>query len=278
LPSGYELQTADRADGHWWVLGNERAGQHGGAPTRLWIFDAEWQLVGEVQGLLPAQPYEMGPIYPVWHPDGRRLAVKRVEYSTPAGAHGAQRARLSVGVVTPDNLEFRPLHVWDGVRYPELVSHLAWTGDRLVVSYAVGDGDRVDELDPRTGAVREVLTEHGRAVPGDCIWDLLPSPDGRLVALNRLGYARQSGVSVLDVLSGDCSEITSEAGQAYYYHLPVEWEAPRVLRFMRRAEDGTFEYYRLFLPERLLPRASGRPMSTTTRGGRPGLSTRMARE
>ena len=219
---------------------------NGADAARVWILDTQWQMIGEVKPPLRARQ-EPRQIVALWDGRGERLLVSVMVDDRPPYAH-------YVGVVAPPDVTL----TWIASEFRDM-SDFGWLPDgdrRAFVLARDGQWQTLMIADPEDGKA----TSHRVAKCDEriALWDVLASPDGTRAAFERVGDSRdhtlQLGVLLLDLLTGEVGEITSEDTKRYV-HQPWKWESPVSLLFTRRTDGPYPEVWRA----RLRPRAASTP-------------------
>lgn len=210
------------------------------ASNAIWLCDRDGEALGKVdlQWLEPdGEILEAGT---VWDDSGRRLA-----------AWVSTESRTHLGLIDTSLYAFDSLvcvddvHQW-GVGPPILL----WRNDELIFCYEAEAGaSRLENV------VLRVATLSGKAerVLREERWDpsrrpmhiAVLSPDRRYLLFDRVFSPKLiaaggtcAGIWLLDLESGECTELTYENAGRYEHHVP-RWEGPNTFLFVRHDQGPT---------------------------------------
>ena len=230
LPAGYGFGSVTRGQNSYAAAGGPLDEDGNIARPAVFLFDLAWHQIGKVSGLdFPSGTWWA---WSAWDSGGRKLGII---------FHDRGRSwREVVGVVEPPSLRFRVLFrdVYSGD-----IRGLAWAGSGLVLAYS----NRLVLVDIASGAKRDLYADPSVPAPRHGhIWSVLGSPHGSYIAFARMPVpmsGSQSGLWMVDVTSGKCSEVTYER-LGWYHHDLLYWDSPKTLLFSRKTDFG--RYYSIY--------------------------------
>lgn len=242
LPSGYFV--SDVADGahHYAVLGARARAGESAVDGKVWLFNKQWKLLGQVQGMpfSQEQSFFMG-----WLHEGQTLGIVVSEIKRPD-------ENLRIGKVDLNTLQWREIQRLDGLSEVAW----AWLKNDLILSFMEvrPQQNKVVAIDFKTHQLRTFFSESSQPLANRPFDTMEESPDKTRVALGRGNPFKNhsSGIWLLDMKSGAFGPLTSESRTPYYHLMPI-WRDNRTLQFFRRelgVKGYNWNLYQVSLPQR----------------------------
>jgi hypothetical protein len=201
------------------------------------VLDLSANKIGNVKGFSVPPSEQSWWMKAEWDPKNNRVAISFL---------GQLGERLAVlGVVEPPLLDWREL-IRTTRPGDEPWESAIWIGPRLIL---VWRWEKFALVDTDTGALTLLHERRHPEVEGfRRPAYLVASADAGLVLFDIRHHwrERQEGISMLDLGTGECEELTYESAREYSHRL-VGWEAPDKLLFLRDNHDGTWSAYRAYL-------------------------------
>jgi len=238
LPAGFQVKGLAEGADFYAVSGSSYA------EYRLWLFDKQWRMYGEIK--LPVPPGERcDGISFRWNASGHQLAVN---FSTWHVARPYEKYHERIGIVCPPELSLQCIS--EPVPQQTGVTGIAWSPENRLFGIAMGETeDTLLEVATDTCQLTRTWTQaHDPAV---IMGPPLISPSGTWLTCERFAIKRpyvasRIGILLINLYTGEGVEATSEHGSAYNHQL-YQWENDNIMLFTRSMGNGKARLYRAYL-------------------------------
>ena len=241
LPTGYKDSNAFRTN-HFIIL--TAITKHDEAAS-AWLYSRDWKLIGPV-GNIPSTPGQS--LFAIWDKYHQRLALL-------IWTDTSHKRSFDSGLITASPPLYKPLFHLDYGAWADA----EWATGKLVIfttNYANTKREIIC-IDPIRGAV-EKLYQESTTIPGhQNFGSILVSPDNTKIAFDRLApeYNEGCGIWILDMLSGQCYQVTF-SDKSHYCHELLFWKTSKQLEFSAYEGDPSPRYL-LNLPKQINKHSPG---------------------